>query len=211
MTQPVKDTAETTVSPATPTYEDRLEEWDTISELLSEETRLGTLQTHHVDSVLATPPSRPSFPQRTTACLYCQNRGLPSTHLLVHCPVRSCRYCNKLGPGHLQQDCFRNPSRSSSNSHSSRGGSSRGNFHRSGNQSQSHHTAAAASGNQSHHTDTATSAGFSESPTPSTPRFSPTDVEAMLKQLLSPSGTPPPTALSVIPGPSDRADYWDRP
>ncbi|CAL5387066.1 unnamed protein product [Camellia sinensis] len=169
-----------------------------ISELLSEETRLGTLQTHHVDSVLATPPSRPSFPQRTTACLYCQNRGLPSTHLLVHCPVRSCRYCNKLGPGHLQQDCFRNPSRSSSNSHSSRGGSSRGNFHRSGNQS--HHTAAAASGNQSHHTDTATSAGFSESPTPSTPRFSPTDVEAMLKQLLSPSGTPPPTALSVIPG-----------
>ncbi|XP_028113898.1 uncharacterized protein LOC114311927 [Camellia sinensis] len=102
-----------------------------ISELLSEETRLGTLQTHHVDS-----------------------------------------------------DCFRNPSRSSSNSHSSRGGSSRGSFHRSGNQShhtaatasgsQSHHTAAVASGNQSHHTDT-TSAGFSESPAPSTPRFSLTD------------------------------------
>ena len=28
ITQPVKDTAETTISPATPTYEDRLEEWD---------------------------------------------------------------------------------------------------------------------------------------------------------------------------------------
>ena len=116
-----------------------------ISELLSEETRLGTLQTHHVDSVLTTPPYRLSFTQRTTACLYCQNRGLPSTHLLVNCPVRSCRYCNKLGPGHLQQDCFRNPSRSSSNSHSSRGGSSRESFHRSGNQS--HHTVTAASGN----------------------------------------------------------------
>ncbi|XP_028053745.1 uncharacterized protein LOC114258087 [Camellia sinensis] len=176
-----------------------------ISELLSEETRLGTLQPHHVDSVLATPPYQPSFPQRTTACLYCQNRALPSTHLLVNCPVRTCRYCNKLSPGHLQQDCLRHPSRSSSNNHSSRGGSSRGNFHRSRNQSHP--------GNQFPHTATAAAAaeGFSESPAPSTPLFSPTDVEAMFKHLLSPSGTPPPTALSVIPGPSDEADYWDRP
>lgn len=72
-----------------------------ISELLFEETRLGTLQTHHMDFVLATSQSQPSLTQRTIACLYYQNRGLPSTRLLVHCPIRSCRYCNKLGPGHL--------------------------------------------------------------------------------------------------------------
>ncbi|XP_028080452.1 uncharacterized protein LOC114282022 [Camellia sinensis] len=85
-----------------------------ISELLLEETRLGTLHPHPVDSVLATPQTQSSpSPQQSTAYIYCQNCGLPSTHLLVHCPVRLCRFCNKTGPGHLQQDCFHIPDRTS--------------------------------------------------------------------------------------------------
>ncbi|XP_028099643.1 uncharacterized protein LOC114299159 [Camellia sinensis] len=98
-----------------------------ISKLLSKETHLSTLKTHHVDSILATPQSRTSSipTQRSTAYIYCQNWGFPSIHLLVHCPVKPCWYFNKIGPGHLQQDCFHNSFRSSSASIFSHNGSSR--------------------------------------------------------------------------------------
>ncbi|KAF5933556.1 hypothetical protein HYC85_029727 [Camellia sinensis] len=72
----------------------------------------------------------------------------PSAHILVHCSVKSCCYCNKTVPDHLQQDCFHNPSRASSTRTSSCGSHSWGCSRHSGNQSRSmlaHHTAAATS------------------------------------------------------------------
>ncbi|CAL5380597.1 unnamed protein product [Camellia sinensis] len=167
-----------------------------ISELLSEETRFGTLHPHPVDSVLATPqirssPSSPS-PQRSNACNYCHNRNLPSTHLLVNCPVRLCRFCNKTGPGHLQQDCFRNPARASRNGPST-GNFSRSHSHRSGTPFKpmpAQRTAAAAS------EDLPSSVPID----PSTPVFSQTDVAAMFQHFWQNSGTPPSTALSVTAG-----------
>ncbi|GMP77189.1 hypothetical protein CsSME_00033547 [Camellia sinensis var. sinensis] len=164
-----------------------------VSELLSEETRFGTLHPHPVDSVLATPQIRSSpSPQRSTTCNYCHNRNLPSTHLLVHCPVRLCRFCNKTGPGHLQQDCFRNPTRASRHGPST-GNFSRSNSHRSGTPFKNMpapRTAAAAS------EDSPSSVPVD----PSTPVFSHTDVEAMFQHFWQHSGTPPSTALSTTAG-----------
>ncbi|CAL5399137.1 unnamed protein product [Camellia sinensis] len=166
-----------------------------ISELLSEETRFGTLHPHPVDSVLATPQIRnspsPSSPQKTPICNYCQNRSLPSTHLLVNCPVRLCRFCNKTGPGHLQHDCFRNPARASRNGPSP-GHFSRNNSHRSGPPSKpmpAPRTAATAS------EDLPASVRID----PSTPVFSHTDVDAMFHNWQN-FGTPPSPALSVTAG-----------
>ncbi|XP_028115862.1 uncharacterized protein LOC114313654 [Camellia sinensis] len=73
-----------------------------ISELLSEDTRLGTLQTYHVDSVLVTPQSRPSPTQRSTAYIYCQNRALPSTRLLLSSTSHSSRGVSSRGSSHHQ-------------------------------------------------------------------------------------------------------------
>ncbi|XP_028054440.1 pectinesterase-like [Camellia sinensis] len=164
-----------------------------ISELLSEETWFGTLHPHPVDSVLATPQTRSSpSPQKSTFCNYCQNRSLPSTHLLVNCPVCLCRFCNKTGPGHLQQDCFRNPARASRNGPST-GNFSRSHSHRSGTPFKpmpAQRTAAAASEDL-------------PSPVPidpSTPVFSQTDVEAMFQHFWHKSGTPSSPALSVTAG-----------
>ncbi|XP_028067417.1 receptor-like protein 15 [Camellia sinensis] len=161
-----------------------------VSELLSEETRFGTLHPHPVDSVLATPQIRSSpSPQPSTTCNYCHNRNLLSTHLLLHCPVRLCRFCNKTSPGHLQQDCFRNPTRASRHGPST-GNLSRSNSHRSGTPFKNMpapRTAAAAS------EDSPSSVPVD----PSTPVFSHTDVEAMFQHFWQHSGTPPSTALST--------------
>ncbi|XP_028111579.1 uncharacterized protein LOC114309901 [Camellia sinensis] len=178
-----------------------------ISELLSEETRFGTLHPHPVDSVLATPqlrssPSPPS-PQKSNACNYCHNRHLPSTHLLVNCPVRLCRFCNKTSPGHLQQDCFRNPARAA------RTGPSTGNFSR----SHSHRSGTPFKPMPAQRTAVAASEDLPSSVPidPSTPVFSQTDVDAMFHHCWQNSGTPPSTALSATAGPSDGANSWDRP
>jgi hypothetical protein len=58
-----------------------------ISELLSAETRLGTLKSQHLDTVLATHQSRgsPSV-QRSDSCRYCHSPD----HALLHCPIRVC-------------------------------------------------------------------------------------------------------------------------
>ena len=85
-----------------------------VSELISEETRFGTLKIQNIESVMAstfkpqnmnsvmaTPQSR-SFSQRT--CPYCSNRRLPANHSLEKCQVRKCLSCHKIAPGHLQSN-----------------------------------------------------------------------------------------------------------
>ena len=90
-----------------------------ISELISEETRLGTVKSQHSESVLATVQHRRSFgpsnpqgrgfgnssTQGPPACRYCQNNNKPHDHALIRCPVRVCRFCHKVGPGHFEHAC----------------------------------------------------------------------------------------------------------
>ena len=103
-----------------------------VTELLSEETRLGPRKTPATDNVLATPKGPSSDPQGPSSdivlathreyqskthstpsssksskswCNYCKKPG----HTLLDCRVRICKYCNTQGSGHLQYNCFRNP------------------------------------------------------------------------------------------------------
>ncbi|PSR91122.1 Enhancer of mRNA-decapping protein [Actinidia chinensis var. chinensis] len=96
-----------------------------ISELLSEETRLGLISSSHVDTALAAPVSkgRGSFggsrgfstsgtqssgsASRHNECTFCH----ATDHRLLTCPVRFCQYCRKKGPGHYKSDCPNNPTR----------------------------------------------------------------------------------------------------
>jgi hypothetical protein len=96
-----------------------------IYELLSAETRLGTLKSQHLDTVLATHQSRgcPSV-QRSDSCRYCHSPD----HALLHCPIRVCKHSHKTGPGHYQDDC---PRRNSGNTWS------KGGHYKSGNRSKS--------------------------------------------------------------------------
>ncbi|GFZ16754.1 hypothetical protein Acr_26g0000240 [Actinidia rufa] len=72
-----------------------------ISELLSEETRLGLVSTSHVATALATPASRPN------ECTFCH----ATDHRLLTCPIRVCKTCHQRGPGHYRSDCPNNPTR----------------------------------------------------------------------------------------------------
>ncbi|KAH7866524.1 hypothetical protein Vadar_021523 [Vaccinium darrowii] len=155
-----------------------------ISELLSEETRLGTIKTPHQDTVLATLSSRKTQSvQQSDSCTYCHSRD----HTLLHCPIRVCKHCHKPGPGHYQSDCPRNPNKSSYNSGS--------NWSKSGSSKSGHrykptsHTAAVAA-------DATSSSTLDTSISP----ISVSDIEAIVKQVISSSGTPPPTALSATSG-----------
>ncbi|GFS31554.1 hypothetical protein Acr_00g0018070 [Actinidia rufa] len=94
-----------------------------ISELLSEETRLGLVTTFHVDTALATPGSRghsssggshgfsasgsQSFDSvsRPNECTFCHD----TNHRLLTCSVRVCKYCRQRGSGHYRSDCLNNP------------------------------------------------------------------------------------------------------
>ncbi|GFY97211.1 hypothetical protein Acr_11g0015170 [Actinidia rufa] len=96
-----------------------------ISELLSEETRLGLISSSHVDTALAAPVSkgRGSFggsrgfstsgtqssgsASRHNECTFCH----ATDHRLLTCPVRFCQYYRKKGPGHYKSDCPNNPTR----------------------------------------------------------------------------------------------------
>ncbi|GFY93082.1 hypothetical protein Acr_08g0014780 [Actinidia rufa] len=96
-----------------------------ISELLSEETRLGLVSTSHVDTALATPDSRGhgssggsrSFSasgsqssgsvSRPNECTFCH----ATNHRLLTCPIWVCKNCRQRGPGHYRSDCPNNPTR----------------------------------------------------------------------------------------------------
>ncbi|GFZ16856.1 hypothetical protein Acr_26g0001260 [Actinidia rufa] len=65
-----------------------------ISELLSEETRLGLVSTFHVDIALATPSSR--------------GRGSSGGSRFS---IWFCKHCRQRGPGHYRSDCPNNPTR----------------------------------------------------------------------------------------------------
>jgi hypothetical protein len=77
-----------------------------MSQLLSHETRLRTLQTHHPDAVLATaarPSSSSSSRNGSKYCKNCHKQG----HLLAECPTIQCRYCHKIG--HIVYNCPTKP------------------------------------------------------------------------------------------------------
>uniref|UniRef100_A0A2N9EVF0 Integrase catalytic domain-containing protein n=1 Tax=Fagus sylvatica TaxID=28930 RepID=A0A2N9EVF0_FAGSY len=93
-----------------------------MSQLLSHETRLRTLQPHHPDAVLATarslfqthhpdavlataarPSSSSSSRNGPKYCKNCHKQG----HLLAECPTIQCRYCHKIG--HIVYNCPTKP------------------------------------------------------------------------------------------------------
>uniref|UniRef100_A0A2N9FKW5 CCHC-type domain-containing protein n=1 Tax=Fagus sylvatica TaxID=28930 RepID=A0A2N9FKW5_FAGSY len=77
-----------------------------MSQLLSHETRLRTLQPHHPDAVLATvarPSSSSSSRNGLKYCKNCHKQG----HLLAECPTIQCRYCHKIG--HIVYNCPTKP------------------------------------------------------------------------------------------------------
>uniref|UniRef100_A0A2N9G7K3 CCHC-type domain-containing protein n=1 Tax=Fagus sylvatica TaxID=28930 RepID=A0A2N9G7K3_FAGSY len=77
-----------------------------MSQLLSHETRLRTLQPHHPDAVLATatrPSSSSSSRNGPKYCKNCHKQG----HLLAECPIIQCRYCHKIG--HIIYNCPTKP------------------------------------------------------------------------------------------------------
>uniref|UniRef100_A0A2N9HVC5 CCHC-type domain-containing protein n=1 Tax=Fagus sylvatica TaxID=28930 RepID=A0A2N9HVC5_FAGSY len=77
-----------------------------MSQLLSHETRLRTLQPHHPDAVLATaarPSSSSSSRNGLKYCKNCHKQG----HLLAECPTIQCWYCHKIG--HIVYNCPTKP------------------------------------------------------------------------------------------------------
>uniref|UniRef100_A0A2N9ESX3 CCHC-type domain-containing protein n=1 Tax=Fagus sylvatica TaxID=28930 RepID=A0A2N9ESX3_FAGSY len=77
-----------------------------MSQLLSHETRLRTLQPHHPDAVLTTvahPLSSSSSRNGPKYCKNCHKQG----HLLSKCPTIQCRYCRKIG--HIVYNCPTKP------------------------------------------------------------------------------------------------------
>lgn len=180
-----------------------------ISELLSEETRLGTLKTQHqhLDTVLVTSQStgRSAIPSSDgDGCRYCHSPD----HNLVQCPIRVCKHCHKTGPGHRQYDCPKNPYKQSQPS---------GNPYKQSNHSGNPYKQSNYSGNSlarggqnkphnqfkpssTSRTAAAAEGSSSDMPFPSehyVPSISMHDLESILKQVSSHSGTPSPTALSV--------------
>lgn len=85
-----------------------------ISELLSEETRLGLSSNTHMDTALAAPNFRGrgssngsrGSSSRNNECTFCH----ATNHRLLTCPTRICQHCHKRGPGHYRSDCPKRPS-----------------------------------------------------------------------------------------------------
>ena len=165
-----------------------------VTELLSEETRLGPRKPSTTDSILATTKgplsdtalathrgyqsyqskNQPSNYQSKNHsqsksskpwCNYCRTFG----HTLLECRVRICKYCHTQGPGHLQFDCSHHPSKQHS---MPRGGPSK-----------------SAATTADHSASTAFVEGISAS-----------HIEDIVKQILACSGNSSSTALSVTSG-----------
>jgi hypothetical protein len=77
-----------------------------MSQLLSHETRLRTLQPHHSNVVLATIARPSSFSSPRNSLKYCKNCHKQG-HLLSKCPTIQCRYCHKIG--HIVYNCPTKP------------------------------------------------------------------------------------------------------
>ncbi|XP_057481364.1 uncharacterized protein LOC130768345 [Actinidia eriantha] len=161
-----------------------------ISELLSEETRLGLVSTSHVATAFATPGSRGrgssggsrSFSasgsqysggsaSRPNECTFCH----ATDHRLLTCPIRVCKICRQRGPGHYRSDCPNNPTRRDTRPQS-----------------------------------TAATAGVSSTASASPTLIDVSDLPALVQQIMSASGNPS-TALSASTGSADGSDSWDRP
>lgn len=150
-----------------------------ISKLLSEETRLNSLKPKSIDIVLATHQRRGTHPvnyggnqspQVPNSCHCCRK----TDHLLLNCPVRVCKHCHQIGPGHYQSNCPQNPDNANK-----------------GAQFYSFTTASSAAN---------VGPATFVSPTPFAPissAFS-NNIEDLLKNLLSVSSTHHPAALSVV-------------
>ncbi|KAH7845757.1 hypothetical protein Vadar_005655 [Vaccinium darrowii] len=152
-----------------------------ISELLSEETRLGTTKSQRLDVVLATHQTRiGSSAPNSNLCRYCHSPD----HQLLYCPVRICKHCLKPGKGHYQEDCYKNPDRRATGNSGSKGGQYK-------------------SGNWAKPTIASRTAAAEGSPStiPFPPdTYSPvskSDIEVIVKQVLLNSGTPSSTTLSM--------------
>ncbi|KAL4582843.1 hypothetical protein LXL04_007404 [Taraxacum kok-saghyz] len=85
-----------------------------ISELISEETRIRSRFPASSEAVLHVPFSghkgKPYEPKvatkwNTSECSFCKS----PTHLLLNCPIRSCKWCNVKHPRHYGSDCPKNP------------------------------------------------------------------------------------------------------
>ncbi|GFZ05934.1 hypothetical protein Acr_18g0001040 [Actinidia rufa] len=161
-----------------------------ISELLSEETRLGLVSTSHVDTALATPGSRGrgssgrsrgfsasgsqssgGSASRPNECTFCH----ATDHRLLTCPIRVCKTCRQRGPGHYRSDCPNNPTRRDTRPQS-----------------------------------TTVTVGVSSTASASPTLIDVSDLPALVQQIMSASGNPS-TALSASTGSADGSDSWDRP
>ncbi|KAF7144159.1 hypothetical protein RHSIM_Rhsim05G0139800 [Rhododendron simsii] len=155
-----------------------------IAELLLEETHLGTLKSQSLDSVLAVHRPRDVRPSQSSSpsslipgsCTYCHSLS----HKLLRCPVRTCKHCHKTGPGHYQSDCWKNPNKQSHGSNSR--GQSRTSYSQ-GSQSKSNYQYKSniASRPAAAATEDYDSTSPDSAPTPLTPQFSMTDVEAIIQ------------------------------
>ncbi|GFZ03607.1 hypothetical protein Acr_16g0002310 [Actinidia rufa] len=161
-----------------------------ISELLSEETRLGLVSTSHVATALATPgsrgrgsssgsrsfsasssPSSGGSASRPNECTFCH----ATDHRLLTCPIRVCKNCHRRGPGHYRSDCPNNPTRRDTRP-----------------QSTACHCW-----------------GVSSTASASSTLINISDLPALVQQIMSASGNPS-TALSASTGSANGLDSWDR-
>ncbi|KAK2966740.1 hypothetical protein RJ640_001064 [Escallonia rubra] len=149
-----------------------------ISDLLYEETRLGSLKSQRTDAVLATSASRPfkgNFSDsRQKRCKYCHESG----HFLLDCPIRICKMCHRKGPGHYLEDCPKNPMKHAT----------------------SHHPQSTQSAFKYGSNSAAITTDSPIENSISTSQIFIYEITDILKQVLSNTGNPPSTALSTISG-----------
>ena len=77
---------------------------DAVTAIHFAETRLGT-NSQHSNEVLAVTHSKSE--KSSDKCTYCHE----TTHTLLKCPKRVCKYCYKCGKKHWDFDCYKNPVR----------------------------------------------------------------------------------------------------
>ncbi|KAK2974326.1 hypothetical protein RJ640_018033 [Escallonia rubra] len=160
-----------------------------ISDLLYEETRLGSLKSQRTDAVLATSSSRPFkgnySDSRQKRCNYCHESG----HFLLDCPIRICKMCHRKGPGHYLDECPKNPKKTFT----------------------SHRPQSTQAAFKYGSNSAAVTTDSSTENSNSTSQISISEIADILKQVLCNTDNPPLTALSTTSGSKDRTDSWDWP